>query len=293
MADQIPNSFIRQYEQDVKHVFQREGGYLRGAVRMKTGIIGKSTSFHRVGKGVATTKARHGVITPMNQDHTLVECSLADFYAGDYVDRLDEAKTNVDERMVIAKGGAWALGRKVDDQIMTALTSTANSVHSWTQTSKAALLASALTYIQLLHSLDVPNDGELYGLLTPRAWASMMTIDQFQSADWVNNKPFTEGLPTSGRWKDWMGIKWMMHTGLPNVGAATAETYIWHKSAIGYATGAHSKNVADNDMVSAIITYVGERDAHFVNHAMSGGACLIEDAVIQGTFNDTTGVPTS
>lgn len=295
MADQIPNSFIRAYTDDVKHVFQRQGGYMRPTVRMKTGIVGKSTSFHRVGKGVATTKARHGVITPMNQDHTLIECNLSDFYAADYVDNLDEAKTNLDERMVIAKGGAFALGRKVDEQIFTALTATTQSTHSWTQTSKAALLASALTYVQLLWDLDVPNDGQVFGALTTRAWASMMTLDQFSHADWVGSDglPFTVGSPTGGKFKDWMGVKWMMHTGLPNHGAATAETFIWHKDAIGYATGAHASNNAENDVVAAKIDYVPERAAHFVNHWMSGGAILIENAVIQGTFNDTTGVPTS
>lgn len=295
MSDQIPNSFIRAYTDDVKDVFQREGGYLRGAVRMKTGVVGRSVSFHRVGKGVATTKARHGVITPMNQDHTMIECVLSDFYAADYVDNLDEAKTNIDERMVIARGGAYALGRKVDEQIITTLDTSANSAHSWVQSSKAALLASALTYVQRVYDLDIPNDGKIYCALTPRAWASMMTIDQFTSADYVDaaGRPFNTGIPTGGKWKDWMGIKWMMHTGLPNVGLSTAKTFIWHGDCVGYATGAHAMNKAENDMVSAKIDYVPERAAHFVNNWMSGGACLIEDAVIEGTFNDTTGVPTS
>lgn len=293
MADQVTAAFTRLYNADVKHIFQREGGYLRSAVRMKTGIVGMSTYFNRVGKGVATTKARHGVITPMNQDHSQVQAMIEDFYAADYVDRLDEAKTNIDERMVIAKGGAWALGRKVDEQIITALDTSANAAHTWVQTSRAALLASLLTYIQRLDDLDVPNDGERYGLLTPRAFASMMAVDQFQSSDWVNSKPLIDGIPTGGRWKEYMGVKWMMHTGLPGAGTATAKTFLWHKDCVGYATGAHAKNIADNDMVSAIITYVPERDSHFVNHAMSGGGVLIEDAVIEGTFVDTTAVPST
>jgi hypothetical protein len=57
----------------------------------------------------------------MNQTHTAHEATLADFYAGDWVDKLDEAKINIDERDAIATSGAFALGRKVDSQIDTLL----------------------------------------------------------------------------------------------------------------------------------------------------------------------------
>jgi len=295
MADQIPNSFIRQYEADVKDVFQREGGYLRPAVRLKTGIVGKSTTFQRAGKGVATTKARHGVITPMNQDHTAIECLLEDFYAADYVDNLDEAKTNIDERMVIARGGAWALGRKVDDQILTALATTANSSVTWDVTSKANIFASALTVVKSIFALDVPNDGQVFAVVTPMQWARLGLVDQFASSDWVDasGRIFTNGIPTGGKMKSWLGVNWMMHTGLSGFGTSSVAGYVWHKQAIGYATGAHAMNKAENDSVSAKIDYVPERAAHFVNNWMSGGACLIEDAVIKFTYNDTTAIPTT
>src|SRR3546814_3503817 len=79
---------------------------------------------------MATTKARHGTITPMNQTHTAPSCTLADFYAGDWVDRLDEAKTMINERDKLASGGAMAPGRKVDDQITTVLDPTRSEEHT-------------------------------------------------------------------------------------------------------------------------------------------------------------------
>ena len=63
----------------------------------------------------------------MNQTHTAISTTLADFYAGDWVDKLDEAKINIDERKAIARGGAKALGRKVDDQLLTILDTTSQS----------------------------------------------------------------------------------------------------------------------------------------------------------------------
>jgi hypothetical protein len=295
MADQIPNSFIKQFEADVKDVFQREGGYLRSTVRMKTGIVGRSTTFQRAGKGVATTKARHGVITPMNQDHTAIECMIEDFYAADYVDNLDEAKTNIDERMVIARGGAWALGRKVDDQILTTLATSANTPVTWTVTSKAEIFKGALEIVSAIFALDVPNDGNVWAVVTPKQWARLGLVDQFASSDWVDasGRVFTNGIPTGGKAKSWLGVNWMMHTGVSGFGTASATGMVWHKQAVGYATGAHAMNRAENDMVSAKIDYVPERAAHFVNNWMSGGACLIEDAVIKFTFADNAAIPTT
>src|SRR3546814_2958528 len=90
---------------------------------------------------MATTKARHGTITPMNQTHTAPSCTLADFYAGDWVDRLDEAKTMINERDKLASGGAMALGRKVDDQITTVLDTTSQTAVTITVTSSGAIRA--------------------------------------------------------------------------------------------------------------------------------------------------------
>lgn len=296
MATQITNSFIRQYERDVHHVFQREGGFLRPSVRMKTEVVGSSTTFQKIGKGVATTKARHGTITPMNQDHTAIQCTLSDFYAGDWVDKLDEAKVNIDERMAIAKGGAWALGRKVDNQIITVLDTTSESIISWTVTSAATTRASLLQQCEALDDNDVPNDGGRYGLLTPRAWSQAMTVKEFNSADYVgaNGMAFTQGAPLSQRWKDWNGVLWKVHTDLPGKGSATAKVFVYHKNAVGYATGKHAGNVAANEGVAADITWHGDRASHFVNHMMSGGACLIDTTgVIEGNLDDTAAIATS
>lgn len=296
MSQTVSNAFVRQYESDVKNVFQREGGYLRGAVRFKTGVVGASTTFQKIGTGTATTKARHGVVTPMNQDHTPIQCPLSDFYAADYVDKLDEAKTNIDEREAIAKGGAWAIGRKVDDQIFAALDATTQATVSLVVTSKAAIRASFAGFIEALWTNDVPNDGQVFIALTPRAWSQIGLLDEFSSADWVgpDNLPYREGVSTRGRWKNWNGGMWTMHTGLPGKGTATAKCFAWHKMAVGYASGAHADNNAENDAVRADIWWDGSRQSWLITHAMSGGPCLIDDSgVIEASINDTTPIATS
>jgi hypothetical protein len=297
MSTSIDTSFITSYEAKVAEVFQRQGSYLKDAVRVKDNVVGSTAVFQKIGKGTATTKARHGTITPMNQTHTAPSVTLADFYAGDWVDKLDEAKININERDAIASGGAMALGRKVDDQITTVLDTTTSTVITLTVSSKATVLATAIEFAEAAWDNDVPNDGQVYAVVTPRYWSQLMTTDQFQRAEYVgaDGMAFKQG-PAMGRgkWKDWMGIKWKMQTGLPGAGTASAKVWIWHKMAIGYAVAQAAGNVAGNESVAADITWHGDRAAHFVNHMMSGNAVMIDDTgVIEGTLNDTSAIVTS
>ena len=297
MSTSITTSFITSYEAKVHEVFQRQGSYLKDAVRVKDNVVGSSAVFQKIGKGTATTKARHGTITPMNQTHTAPSVTLADFYAGDWVDKLDEAKVNINERDAIASGGAMALGRKVDDQITTVLDTTTQSTVTLTVSSKAAIVATAIEFAEAAWDNDVPNDGQVYAVVTPRYWSQLMLNDAFSRSEYVtaDGLEFKSGPSIGkGKWKDWMGIKWKMQTGLPGAGTATAKCFIWHKMAVGYAVAQSAGNVAGREAVAADITWHGDRAAHFVNHMMSGDAVMVDDTgVIEGNLNDTTAIATS
>ena len=299
MSSSITTSFINAYMPDLHQVFQRYGGMLRLAVRMKANVVGSTATFQKIGTGTATTKARHGAITPMNQTHTAPAATLVDFYAGDWVDALDEAATNIDERMAIARGGLYALGRKVDNQIITVLDGTTQTAKTMTVTSFASIKGTIIDWVHELDENDVPNDGNRFGAVTPTLYAQMMTVDSFASADYVgaNGLPFKEGIPGHLKYKDWMGVKWCSHTGLPGVTTTTAKGFVWHKDAVGYASGnlkGKLGNVAENEQVAVDLTWHGDRAAHFLNHAMKGGAVLIDDTgVIEGTWNDTSAIATS
>ncbi len=298
MSTSITEAFITSYEAKVHEVFQRRGSYLKDAVRLKTDVVGSTAVFQKIGKGIATTKARHGTITPMNQTHTAPSCTIADFYAGDWVDKLDESKVNINERDALASGGAMALGRKVDDQITTVLDTTSSTIITVNQTSTSVVMkGTILEWVEAAWDNDVPNDGEVYAVIPSRMWSNLMTIDQFMNADYVraDGQAFVTGPNIGvGKWKDWMGIKWKMQTGLPGAGTATAKAWIWHKTAIAYAIAASAGNVAGNQSVGADITWHGDRAAHFVNHMMSGQACMIDDTgVIESTSDESGSVITT
>ena len=176
MSVSIDKVFIKQFEAEVHLAFQQMGTKLRSTVRTKNDVRGSSTTFQKVGKGIASTKARHGLVPVMNLDHTPVECVLSDYYAGDWVDELDELKTNVDERRVVASAGAYALGRKSDELIINELNTTTNSVAVGDAGLTKAKIFEALEF---LNANDVPDDGQRFGVVGVHQWNELLSLEEF------------------------------------------------------------------------------------------------------------------
>lgn len=261
MSIDVSDSFIKQFESEVHTAYQRTGSKLRPTVRTKNGVVGSSTTFQKVGTGTASTKGRHGQIAAMNVTHTPVECTLADWYAGDWVDRLDELKTNIDERMVIAQAGAYALGRKTDSLIITAMDTT---------TTAAATTAGGLTKAKVLEGFlklntnDVPDDGGRFCVVGAKQWNDLLGITEFASSDYVGGDglAFTLGVTA----KQWLGMTFFTHTGL-TLSGSDRYVHMYHRSAVGHAVGQDIKSD---------ITWHGDRAAHFINNSMSQGSVLID-----------------
>lgn len=254
-------AFIKHFEAEVHTAYQQQGSKLQSTVRSKNGIKGASTTFQIIGKAVAGTKARNGQVPTTGVTHAPVECTLVDYYSGQWVDSLDELKIGHDERKVMAQVGAYALGRKTDELIIDALKKATVTIGTAAEGLTKERILKAFT---LLNNNDVPDDGERYGLLSPEAWNQLMGIEEFSNANYVGEAyPFLTGSET----RKWMGIVWMMHTGLPVTDGKSHTCFIYHKSAVGHASGQDIKTD---------ITWHGDYAANFVNNMMSQGATLID-----------------
>lgn len=265
MSTSLDQAFIKQFEREVHEAYQRMGSKLRHSVRVINQVNGSVAVFQKVGKGTASTKSTHGMVPVMNLDHSNVEVTLEDFYAGDWIDRLDEIKVNIDERQVIANAGAYALGRKSDEMIINAL-ATAPAGQEIADANTGMTLAKIMDALGRLGNADVPDDGQRYAVVGWKQWSEMLSLPEFASADFVgpNDLPFNAQLQA----KFWLGTYWIPHSGLP-VDANDIRSCFWyHKTAVGHAIG--------SDVVTDI-TWHGDRAAHFVNNMMSQGAILIED----------------
>ena len=202
----------------------------------------------------------------MNIDHTNVECFLQDYYAGDWIDRLDELKTNTDERAVVANAGAYALGRKTDEKIIAALDSAtleAIGTSSGTTDADGLTRAKVLLAFEAMGEADVPDDGNRHAVVGWKQWSELLQIQEFANADYIGS----DELPWKGtQAKRWLGALWMPHSGL-TLNTSLRYCYFYHKTAIGHAVGAE---------IATDITWHGDRAAHFVNTMMSQGAVLVD-----------------
>jgi hypothetical protein len=266
MSITIEQAFIKQFEADVHLAYQQMGTKLRSTIRSKDGVVGASTTFQKVGRGTASTKSRHGLVPVMNLNHEPVECILQDYYAGDWVDALDELKTNIDERRVVASAGAYALGRKTDELIINAMkNATVNVAAGSAGLTKAKILSA----VEQLNASDVPDDGRRFAVVGVRQWNELLSMDEFVSAEYVGNETtLVSGFET----KKWLGLIWVLHNGLP-IASNARSCFLYHSSALGHACGQE---------VKSDISWHGERAAHFISNSMSQGAVLIDnDGIIK------------
>lgn len=273
---QVDESFVRQYESEVHAAYQNKGGELRRCVRLKTGVVGKSTTFQKVGKGTASQKTRKGLVPIMNIDHGNVECSLEDWYAADYIDGFDELKIQHNERKVIVEAGSYALGRKSNEMIINNLALATQVVGDYSSAFSKALASKA---IKTLNLKKVPDDGMRFAALTPQSWEHFININEVKSADYADKLfPWLKGTEAIY----WRKVVWQQIGDLPGENTTQAKNYLWHMTALGCAEQSGVKTDAGWERTYA---------SWFVNNTMVEGACLIDsEGVVEIRVNDTVDV---
>lgn len=276
MVSTISNAFVKQFEREVHEAYQRQGSKLRGTVRTAGNIQGSTAVFQKIGKGVASTKSTHGMVPVMNLDHASIEVDLLDYYAGDWVDRLDELKLNHDERAVIASAGAYALGRKSDELIVDALLAEQGNITASTDSAAGMTLDKILEAFEILGANDVPDDGQRFCIVGYKQYSELLKLEEFASSDFVG----ADELPFKAtQAKKWLGTTFIPFTGLPIDGTGVRSCYWYHRTAIGHAAGAD---------VETNVSYHNDRASFFVNNMMSQGAKVIDTSgIVEITCDET------
>jgi hypothetical protein len=259
MANTIDQAFIKQFESEVHMAYQRMGSKLRNTIR-STNVTGSTARFQVIGKGTASTKSRNGDVSTMELAHTNVEVTMADYYAAEYIDKLDELKININERQAVAQSAAAALGRQTDALITTAMDAGANStqIHN---TSSAIEKADLLSLFETFGTEDVPEDGQRYLAMSPAGFADLFNIDEFASSDYVGpqNLPFAGGMTM----KEFLGFKIFSTSAV-----AGGKNFAYHARAVG---------IGINSDVQTEVNYVPQKVAHLATSMMSMGSVVIDD----------------
>ena len=274
MSSTISTAFIKQFESEVHMAYQRMGSKLRGTIRTINNVVGSQARFQKTGTGEAVTKSRHGEVPVMDISHSTVDVTLSDYYAADYIDKLDELKTNIDERQVVAQNAAWALGRKTDEQLTTVLDGTSNSQSVGSPAAGLNLAKAQLTF-ENFGTRNVPDDGDRFWVVGHKQWTNLLDLTQFSSLDYVpaNELPYSGGMTA----KRWLGFMYYAFSGLPVDGSSDRKTFAYHRSAVGHAIG--------QDIVTEI-NYIPEKVAHLTTSMMSMGAVMIDDNGVEEVICD-------
>jgi hypothetical protein len=207
----------------------------------------------------------------MELAHTTVEATMSDYYAAEYLDKLDELKININERQAVAQSAAAALGRKTDSILITAMDAGANStqIHD---TSSAVEKADLLSVFETFGSADLPEDGQRYIAMHPKGYADLFAITEFASSDFVGeqNLPYAGGMTM----KEFLGFKIFSTSAV-----AAGKSMCYHTTAIGLGI---------NSDVSTEINYVPEKVSHLATSMMSMGSVVIDDNGIYELLDNNT-----
>lgn len=273
MSIQASTNFITSFDAMVKAAYQA-AGTLRNAVRVKTGVNGSSHKFFKLGQGVATERIPQSDITPMNISHANVTATLKDYSAGEYSDVLDLEKLSYDEKKELATAVANAMGRRMDQLIIDAMntgansTSVANTVQEGTGSSACGFnIAKLLAAKALMDAANVPDDGNRYMALSANALKDALLDSKISSNDYTTIMAIQ-----TGKLRDFAGFKFIVigtrkEGGLP-LASNNRVNFAWHKDAVGLAIG--------HDMHTEI-NYIPEKTSWLTNGLFSAGAVVIDD----------------
>lgn len=284
MPPTIDIAFIEEYNADVHLNFQQLGSRLMNTTRKGT-VMAKSVYWQKFGTLVAQTKTRNAQHTFQDPEHTRVKADMADWYVPTLIDDLDLLKLNIDEKNTHVRAHVGALGRKVDEILLSVMEQGANATNLGDATSTFDYDV-AMNIVTTFMKNEVPDDGQRFCALHPHAWAQFLKVPEFANADYVgmDQLPFKGGMTA----KFWMGVLWMP---LPNIfydsaahaggdggvsGTLTtvaneAVNLAWHRSVVGHGVNKEIETNWDWENTYSAWSCVS---------CMSLGAAIIEDVAV-------------
>ena len=281
MSSQVNAAFVQKFRDNFIHLSQQKGSKLRESVRVHTDVVGKYDHFDRIGQTSAQLiTSRHADTPTVDTPHSRRRVTLADYNWADLVDRADEIKMLSSPASEYMKAGVWAMGRTMDDIIITAFNGSATSVSSDDSTSSVSFdsnnqiahgsadlsLAKVIQAAKILADNDVDPDEERYAVVGPAQIEAMLNSSTVTSSDYNSIR-----LLMKGEIDTFIGFKWITSTRLPKSGNYR-KAFFYAKSAMGLSVGL--------DVVTSIDKRPDKNNSMQPYAQMSLGSTRIEEAKI-------------
>ena len=265
-------AYTIQYRSEYIPGFEQRKSLLSEMVTNEAVVKGNQATFLIADSGSATTTTRgvNGRIQSRGDNNTQNTATLTEEH-----DLVEKTGFNVfasqgDQRRIMQETSYGTVGRKMDDQILTALS-------AGTQTQGAAATASLLMFTRakaILGNAAVPNDGNVCAVISPAAHAYLMGVPEFTSADYVNDK-HNVSAPQMFRWA---GMTFIEHPNISGIGTSSETLYVFHKSAIGHAT--------DTGGMQVYAGYDEEQDYSWARCSLYMGAKLLQNSGVVKITHD-------
>tara|TARA_R100000734_G_C3316600_1_gene109162 strand:+ start:408 stop:1289 length:882 start_codon:yes stop_codon:yes gene_type:complete len=278
----VSNAFIQMWSEDVTHLAQQKASKLQGAVRTVRGVVGSQYKFHTLGKGGYTkNKLRNADILPMSDSasfsapthgdsytggtaaHAVVTATMNSFVTGEYIEDIDQLRTNVDYRQSYQGAIAAALNRAYDNELIATMDAATpgTTVTAGSGLNKAKLIEAA----EALNDQSIPMGDNRMLVISPAALTDLLSDTTLVSSDYVAN----QGLQT-GFIPNVMGFNIVVSNLLTNTGASSSRAcYAFDRDSIGCAIG--------KDITSRF-DYVPQKVANLVTAEFTQGCAVIDTA---------------
>jgi len=281
MSALISTAFVAQFDAEVKQAYQGLSR-LMGSVRTRTGVVGSTHRFPKIGKGLAQPRVPQSDVTPMNTAHSNATATLADWAAPEYTDIFDQQKVNFDERAQLVKVVAGALGRRLDQIIIDAADGVGTTllVPSTVGTNAAMDMTKLRRTRKLLDAQGVPSTGCHF------AWSAAAKEQLLGSTPATSSDFNTARALVNGELNEFLGFKFHLiedrdEGGLTLVG--TDRTLLaWHEDAVGLAIGIN---------MSTEINYIAEKTSWLTTGKLSAGAVGIDAlGIVEITIDESVAI---
>tara|TARA_R100000995_G_C3484650_1_gene126452 strand:+ start:5723 stop:6583 length:861 start_codon:yes stop_codon:yes gene_type:complete len=276
MSIEITTAFVEQYKSNVFHLAQQKGSRLRDAVRSET-VVGKAHFFERIGTAAAERRtSRHADTPRMDTPHSRRKVTMDDYDWADLIDNEDKVRMLISPQSEYAMAGAWAMGRAMDDSIISAATGTAyGGVSGGTSValpsgqkvahgSAGLTLAKLLSAKEILDANDVDPDEPRYCVVTAGQLTDLLGVTQVTSADFSSVKALVQGEINT-----FLGFNFIRTQRLGTDSDSNRQVLAFTSSGIGLAVG--------QDVNTRISERSDKNYATQVFLSMTIGATRIED----------------
>ena len=272
MAD---TAFQTVYRQEFIAGFEQGQSYLRPTTVTETVIKGNTATFLVADTNDAepVTRGVNGLIPARADDLSQPTATLVEWHDKPRRSNFNIFASQGDGRRIMQEGTRKVMNRKIDQDIITELTTATLTAGSPT-TASLSLVMRAATILDN-NNVDVDDEDNMFFIASGAFRAYLMQIPEFSSADYVEVKPM---VGPARRMRRWAGFNWIFHQGLAGKGTSDETCFAYHRNAIGHAVNSGEMQVAAG--------YNDEDDYYWARTSIFMGSALLQNAGVVKVRHD-------